>query len=81
MSGLLARLLLVVVDREPLVVRSDEYIEEAPCPPREEPQALALVRRDALGARGRSPAHGARDLWREEPDRQERPRGDERRRP
>ena len=54
MRRLLARLLLVVVDREPLVVRADEHVEEAPRPAGEEPELapLALPQRLLAGLRG-----------------------------
>ena len=52
---LLVRLLLVVVDRQPLIVGADERVEEAPGPAREQPQRPAVVRAQRLAAR-REPA-------------------------
>ena len=72
---LLARLLLVVVDGEPLVVRAHEHVEEAPRPAGKQPQLAPLVAVAAARSRDlRGLAHPARNLGRDEPERQERAR-------
>jgi hypothetical protein len=50
---LLARLLLVVVDRQPLIAWPHEGIEESPRSTREVPQRFTLQFRDLLGVRAR----------------------------
>ncbi len=82
MGGLLARLFLVVVDRQPLIARADEHVEEAPGAAREAPKLPALGGLEVLGAgAGRGPAHPAGELGGEEPEQEHRRGGGERRGP
>ena len=75
------RLLLEVIGREPLVVRSDERVEEEPGPARQQTEAPGIAVRQRRRAPAPWPADGGRDLGRDEPEDRERKRRRERGRP
>jgi hypothetical protein len=75
------RLLLEVVGWKPLVLRSDERVEEEPGAPCQETKATHLVLRQCERPVGPCPADDVGDPGGEEPEHQDAKRGGERRRP